>query len=416
MRQLVNLTPFCSARAFRTTLAAGLLVALTAAAPASAQTIPPEFLATYAELESFLDTFRAELDDMPVPPTSRPGFAVQLAMASSDRGAGVLSPYSYYGILQELDRLQALGVDTIEVSVNFPLFSPRYHSSQAELFSYLWFYKWVADTIRARHLTLVIESGTAMPQPAIRDYYQTLTFQDYVRGRIESAVIAAVVLRPDYLSIGGEPDMEALLTGQPLDDVTTSTAVIAAIVSAVRGTGVGMRIGAGVGTWQQDYENFVRSYCLNTGIDYIDFHLFPINFDFLDRALRIADIARSLGKGVSIGQAWLYKMSSAELQSGAGFVEAWDRDVYSFWTPLDGKFAEMLVRLAQVKSFEFVTPFWSRYFFTYLDYDEVKFWPRDAVTAKVLVTAAQNMINGQYTTTATRYATALQTARARAGR
>jgi hypothetical protein len=250
-----------------------------------------------------------------------------------------------------------------------------------------------------------------MTSPAMMAHYRTLTYEQYVRGRIETVAVIAAALRPDYLTVGSEPDIEALFTGQPVNDVVTSTAIVNAMVGTVRWLGVhDVKIGAGVGTWQEGYEDFVRSYCLDTSLDYIDVHLFPINFDFLERAVRIADLAQSLGKPVTIGQAWLYKTSAQELQTGVGVDTAHTRDQYGFWEPLDGKFVEMLVRLAQVKRYAFVTPFWSRYFFAYLDYGEVRTWTPEQTLIQILGTAAENMVNGRYTSTAARYAAAIRAA------
>jgi hypothetical protein len=251
-----------------------------------------------------------------------------------------------------------------------------------------------------------------MTSPEMVAYYRALTFEEYVRGRTESVAVIASVLRPEYLSIGSEPDIEALLTGQPVDDVVTTTAIVNTIVGTVRWLGVwDVKIGAGVGTWQRGYADFIGSLCLNTSLDYIDIHMFPTNFDFLERAVQIADLARSLGKPVAIGQAWLYKVSSQELQTGIGVEQAHIRDTYSFWTPLDGKFVEMLVRLAQVKGYAFVTPFWSRYFFAYLDYDDVRTWPGEQVQIQMIASATRNIIDGRYTATAARYASAIWAAR-----
>jgi hypothetical protein len=88
--------------------------------------------------------------------------------------------------------------------------------------------------------------------------------------------------------------------------------------------------------------------------------------------------------------------------------------MYSYWAPLDGRFTEMAVRLAQVKGFDFVTPFWTRYFFAYLDYDEFAAEPRDRAVAQIMGDAVQNMIDGVYTSTGQRYMAAIAAAKASA--
>jgi hypothetical protein len=391
--------------------AAAAVVSLLAGAPASAQSVPSEFQAVYSELETRLDSFSSQLQAMPVSAT-RPRYVAQLSIANSNRGASLLNQYSYYGILMELDRLKALGVDAITVSVSFPLLSTRYHATQSELQTWMGFYRWVADSIRARGLTVIVEDGIAMPQADIRAHYQSLTFESYVVGRVESVMRVAAAMRPDYLAIGAEPDKEAEFTGQPVNDVATSTAIVNAIVGNVRKLGLsGIRIGAGVGTWQAGHDEFVRSYCQNTALDFIDLHVFPINFDFLDRALDLADLAMSYGKRVGITQAWLYKATEAELIDSVPYQQIADRDVYAFWAPLDAKFIEMLVRLARVKGLDFVTPLWSRHYFAYLDYAQVRGWTTEQLATQILGVSVQNMIDGRYTVTAQRFSAAIEAAR-----
>ena len=48
-------------------------------------------------------------------------------------------------------------------------------------------------------------------------------------------------------------------------------------------------------------------------LDYLDFHIYPVQYGFAsDRVLKAAETARAKGKRVSIGEAWLYKVSSRE--------------------------------------------------------------------------------------------------------
>ncbi len=104
-------------------------------------------------------------------------------------------------------------------------------------------------------------------------------------------------------------------------------------------------------------------------LDYIDLHIYPIQRDFiLDRVTEVTRLAREQEKGVSIGEAWLYKVSRREL-GRISPVKAFARDVYSFWQPLDAQFLEVIVNLSHHTEAEFCSFFWMKYLYGYLDYD-----------------------------------------------
>jgi hypothetical protein len=104
-------------------------------------------------------------------------------------------------------------------------------------------------------------------------------------------------------------------------------------------------------------------------LDYIDLHIYPIQRDFvINRVGRITRIAAGQNKKISIGEAWLYKVSQREL-GRIKPVTAFARDVYSFWQPLDRMFIEMLVGLSQHADAEFCSLFWMKYLYGYIDYN-----------------------------------------------
>jgi hypothetical protein len=132
----------------------------------------------------------------------------------------------------------------------------------------------------------------------------------------------------------------------------------------------GIKIGAGAGTW--DSFGYFESLAKNTTVDYIDMHVYPIQRHFLiDNTLKIAELAHSYGKKLSVGEAWLYKASEKEfvgLEASQPAIFA--RDVYSFWIPLDEKFLEVMVKLSHHLKLEFLSLFWMQYLYGYLDYDK----------------------------------------------
>jgi hypothetical protein len=70
---------------------------------------------------------------------------------------------------------------------------------------------------------------------------------------------------------------------------------------------------------------------------------------------------------VSIGEAWLYKVSGRELDYISP-VKAFRRGTFSFWQPLDENFIQLVVNLARTINARFCSFFWMQHFYSYLDY------------------------------------------------
>ena len=370
------------------------------------ETIPNEFKALYNELESQMTEFETSLPT-PTNENHDPIFAAELLTANANRGEDLLQPAGIIGAFLELDRLEELGVEGVVVAVNFPLFYPPFHTDQAEQDAYLDFYKQVAANVKSRGMKLIIENNFIFTQEGIstldlQEFYKDLSLEDYLEARSETAVTIARELNPDYLTIVIEPDTEALQTGKPVNDVTIQTEYVIDVLNKLRENGItDVKIGAGVGTWHPQYKEFITSFA-NTDVDYIDTHIYPINRDFLERAITIADIAQSYDKSITMSEAWLFKTAETELGSVTE-TEVFARDVFSFWTPLDQKFLEVITKLAYAKEFEFISPFWTKYFFAYLDYDEVSEKSSEELIALSSAEAGANIVAGKYTSTGLKY-------------
>jgi hypothetical protein len=147
--------------------------------------------------------------------------------------------------------------------------------------------------------------------------------------------------------------------------VSSFASTIQHVVGAVEPSGV--KLGAGAGTWSP--MDYFTALVKIKQLDYIDLHIYPIQHSFVvDRVGRIARIAAVHDKKISIGEAWLYKVSRGEL-GRINPVKAFARDVYSFWQPLDSKFIEILVDLSRRTDAEFCSLFWMKYLYGYIDYN-----------------------------------------------
>jgi hypothetical protein len=343
-------------------------------------TVPDRFKELYAELESQLDSFDQILD--PAQSAKNPSviFSAELLSANAHNGAQLLRPLKYDMVLLELDRLREMGIKGVVVSIGFPLLYPPFHKDRQIYETYLNFYKRLVNDIRKRDLKLIIKSAALFSRGGFTDnslnpseFYKTLNLADYIKARTEMMITIVHQLRPDYLSMGSEPDTEAAQTGQPLNEPAAYTRMVNFMLRGVKNAGSrGIRIGAGVGTWLGNYDLFVWSLAKFTKLDFIDIHVYPVNRDYLTRINRISGIARIFGKGLAISEAWLYKVRDEELGREITPQEIFARDTFRFWGPLDEKFIRLMVKLSRDKDLEFFSLFWTQYFFAYLDYDRVK--------------------------------------------
>jgi hypothetical protein len=94
---------------------------------------------------------------------------------------------------------------------------------------------------------------------------------------------------------------------------------------------------------------------------------------------------------VAISEAWLQKQRDAEfVQIDAVFDNAiYARDTFSFWSPLDQKFLISLTKFAHWKHLLYMSPFWSKFFWAYLDYNKVgRLSKQDLMTESARASAA----------------------------
>ena len=262
-----------------------------------------------------------------------------------------------------------LGATGVAVQIIYPLLGQDYpHSDE-----YLNFYRAVAGEVRKRGLTLIIATGAPFSgtefSPLHIDYSDK-TPQSYLQERLEQAAVIARELRPDYLCLSEEQSTERMLTG--LDITTNDYIDFLRSAPAAINPPSGVRLGAGSGSWESP--DLIRRLIKDTSLDFVDIHIYPLSngpTDYLQVTSDWAAAARAAGKDVVIGEAWLYKASVKELQGGIGYQEVYGRDAYSFWQPLDVLFMQTAVDLGRATGVRYVSFFWSRYLFGYVNYEDV---------------------------------------------
>lgn len=382
-------------------------------ARAQAPAVPPVYQDLYSSLNTYLTNFNATL-----PPGS--GFPVLFAgnLKNADGNAGpqLVNPGSMPGILLQLQELKAIGVQAVMVQVGFPILYEPFLTSQGQSYDqFVSFYQQVAASIRAAGLKLIIENDTLLTNDVqagwdVAPFYATLDWTQYQQARAQTALTVAQTMQPDYLVVLEEPTTEADNSGQTNANTPGGSAsLLSEILTSVQQSGVpGMLVGAGTGTAQANALSFIQQY-VTLPVDFIDMHIYPINYAYLPMALQIASTAAAAGKPVGMTECWLWKVRDDEL----GVLtndEVRARDPFSFWEPLDAYFLQTMQNLAASTNMLFIDPFGSEYLAAYLTYDD----STDGLTPTEILDqesaqAAQNMQAAMYSPTAMSYYASLVT-------
>ena len=372
-----------------------LVTAVLLAATASwAQTIPVP--SAYQDLYSTLTTQIASFDTAVKAGWNGSKYPVlyspQLQSADSGQYTMLLGANFYSStVLPELEEQKALGAQSVTVHISFPiLYPPFYTANPSQYQQFVSFYQQLAGDIRSRGMKMVVESVTSTAFPgnqaaSFTSYYQSLSWSAYMTGRAQNALNVAQLIQPDYMSVITEPDTEVTNTGQTTaGTVSGSTQLLQTILSTLQAAGpMSVSVGAGVGTWIDSFTQYVQSFA-TTSVQYIDLHIYPVNKNYFMNALTAAPIIQAAGKKIAITEAWDMKERNNELGI-LSTVQVYGRDPFSFWEPIDQAFLQALVDFGNAEKLTFIGPFWSHYFFAYLDYNTYGTLP----SAQVLTSSDQ---------------------------
>ena len=376
-------------------------------------------------MQGYLGTFNSTLSSQWNGTKSPPvAFGTELLSANDNIGlTGLLAPNALTKVQAELDGLARVGVQFVTFAVAFPiLYQPfyAYNNDPQDYASVLTFYQNVMAAARQRGMKVLIESPVVFPAYAtdlpLQAYYATLSMSQVTAGRAQVAQIVAQQLQPDWLNLGSEPDTQAYLVGLTAEYTPQEWATdISTIVSRLRSAGIdGMPlIGAGCGAWQQNGSAYVQA-LMSTGIDYFDAHIFSVNLGYLNDLETYLDMATAAGKGTAISEAWLHKITDAQLQGQSEFgiigvlsgAEPWN--AYSFGATQDAEFLGEMIGLAYWKQLLYVSPFESEIFFAYLDYNQTSGLSGTDLTAAETKAESTAMANGTTSSLGQWYAAAIK--------
>ena len=337
--------------------------------------VPSNFQDLYNQLEGDLNSFNVTLNSGWNGSTYPVLYTGDLDTANANSGPQMLAPSYMVGLQLELQGLKAMGFTAVYMEVGFPMLYEPFFSSQTEYQEYVNFYSQVASTVRAAGMKLVVENDTLWASPGIwqgwnvAPFFASLSWSQYQQARAETAVVVAQTIQPDYLVLAEEPDTEAWNTGQSeVNTVSGATSMVTLMLTSVRQAGVsGMKVGAGVGSWLPQFQQFTQSY-LALPLDFMDMHIYYVNDNFLPNALTIATMAATAHRPVAMSECWLYKIRNSELNV-LSYNVVWTRNYFNFWEPLDSYFLETIWKLGNYQKFQFWVPFSTANFFTDFPYD-----------------------------------------------
>ncbi len=355
--------------------------------------VPSQYQDLYSQLKDDLDKFNATLDSSWSGAKYPVSFATDLYIADNAANGKILQAGYYSQFMTPfLNAIQSLNIKAVKLTISFPiLYQPYYASASgannaAQYQQTLNFYLQLAADVRARGLKFVVVSQAVHPSdsPSIASYYKTLSSTTYIAGRSQLLQTLEQQLKPDYLILQAEPQTEE-------DDLASSIPSVSTIIHTASGDAgmlggfirdlnssglhTGVIVGTGMGTWQHDFSSFQSAIPAIPGLDLVDIHVYPVNdinsTDYLQRILTLSDAARAAGKKVGMSEAWLYKERDSELTQGFTSTSIYSRDVFSFWAPLDQEFLLAMYKSANFKQFDYMSPFFDKYFFAYLDYNQI---------------------------------------------
>ena len=400
------------------------------ASTAFAQTapVPASYQSLYSELQGKLATFDSNISSQWNGTKFPTQFSAELLYANSNSGLLLLSAGTVAKYRAELNALKGLGVKAVVVKMGYPLlYQPflQFNGDPADYAKIISFYQGVTNDVHAAGMKVIVESDAIFPGffssgsgLNVTGWYSSMTYNSLLTGYATVNATVATQIKPDYLNVGSEPDTQAKNTGfMQFYSPAGWAAAINVLTSMIPGSS-GVKIGAGIGTWlTSDGQQFLQSILTSTNLDYIDLHVYPINtpagssLSIPQNTINLVAQAESAGKPVAFSEAWLLKTSDANYtQANASSDPAtFSYDSYSFFAPLDQAFLQAMWKLANSKQLLFVSPFWSRYFWSYLDYNTVANLSAAAVTAAAEQAAAVALQNGQVTSTGQFYKSLLAT-------
>jgi|GEM_PF-1356107 len=343
-------------------------------------------------------------------------FASNLMLANSNRGYALFTPdttFSYpipvyqNALYAKIDTMlmafDTLGLKSVDLTVQYPMLVNSFTNSAY----YLDFYMTVAQKIKQKGFKLIIGCQAAfvdetfgepkMVSDILKHYYNpdgnpatddTLELVRYKQEKLQMMQTIIDSLQPDYLTLEMEPQTQEVNLFNLIDYSVDSTISLINYFTSNLNVGTTL-IGAGAGTW--DDIGFFEEIA-QTNIDYIDYHIYPPHFNYIDNiAFKIDSIADVYNKKLVIGESWSYKATNFEMvditDPVATSALVYSRDGFDYWESVDTLFVKSMILLSQQSKVELVQFHWAYVLFGQLTYNA---GTHGSMTPAQQLTTAQN--------------------------
>ncbi|MGB8370444.1 MAG: RNA polymerase sigma factor [Limisphaerales bacterium] len=349
--------------------------------------IPDQFRPLYQDLD---ETLRQDRQTYPFKKgNARPLVAPNLLMASSMFGPAASDSQRWKDLLATLDAYKTMKMDAVFVQILAPDLT---FGDPGPLID---FYQRLAREIHSRNMKLYVEHFVNVPfKPNIpssphahKGPHALKDLQDDPQGRQDFLKIMeqedALIYReikPDYLTLINEPEtainrmLHLTFSADELADW------VGEVTTHLKSTGASPNtlLGAGAVTWEP--EEFVLKFAKQTNLDYVDIHMYSIGLKLQgkDQVAKLATLVRKIREArpnmrITIGETWLLKLGAGDMgPKVTTYQEIFQRNNFSFWSPLDEQFLALLMGIAQKENISVVAPFFSQYFFTYYAFGDAE--------------------------------------------
>ena len=125
------------------------------------------------------------------------------------------------------------------------------------------------------------------------------------------------------------------------------------------------KVGAGAATWLDPAFNQA---ILEEPVDYLALHTYPVSAGIAANLVRDTALAKQAGKPIVADEVGLYKTDGADRAAPATADRIFRLDAFSFFEPLDARFAQLTSDWAKRSGVSFVSPYWAGELFSYLDW------------------------------------------------
>ncbi len=348
------------------------------------QNVPTDWVTVKNDLNPKLKQINFTLDKLNNGKHFPTHYCTNLTLANSNRGYDLINqtnqPYLLAAIDKILEAYELIGLKAIDITIQYPILVESFNNSNL----YLEFYKKVFERVRKKGFKIIVGVEATFidsiwsEQRLVSDvqkFYQGLNPNRYKNEKKLMFQTIINQLKPDYLSFENEPETQKVNTMNLID--FSPQALESYVKYYVSGLQKGTTlVGAGAGTWD-DIEYFQR-FSNIPELDFIDFHLYPINHNlFDDKAIKIFELAKNGNKKLLISECTLYKVSDKELTSSNNPVAMsallYSRDCFDFWHEEDSLFLKAIIKYSSIFESLLTNYFWQHHFFQYIPYSSEQF-------------------------------------------